>query len=624
MSDTSAARRHKVKYAKKTHIDPTDLPVLEYSTFRRILSWLSAYWWRSTVVVVCMLIAAALNLAPPLLLKRIIDVAIPQRNLDQLWICCAAMIVGPLLAGTLQVGQKYGAEIIGQQVMLDLRVALYSHLQKMPFEFFTRQKPGEIVSHVLNDVQGVGGAITGTLVDLIENTVVLASTLVLAFLLDWRLAIVAVAFLPVFVAPTRRVGRARKALKRSAQMRVAELTGLVTETLSVSGILVLKLFNGGDTEIRRFRNKADELKQLALEQSLVGRWFRLLLGSFEAVGPAIVLALGGWLVVRGEIPLGTVVAFVATMKRLYSPASQLAGVHVDLMTSYAYFDRVFAVLDRTASAGDHPHARPLKSAVGAIEFTNVSFAYGDSPAAVTAIDLAIQPGMTVGIVGPSGAGKSTLASLLVRLYDPSEGVVTIDGMDLRRITEQSLRANIGVVTQEAFLFHTTVLENLRYGNPSASVAEIEEAATRALIHDHIAALPDGYQTTVGERGYCFSAGERQRIAIARALVRNPGILVLDEATSALDYVTERQIMDALIPLFDGRTRVIVAHRLSTVKRADLIVVMDEGRIVERGTHATLMARAGLYARLWRSQERSSSLRPFRPAEDLERAAVANA
>jgi ATP-binding cassette subfamily B protein len=613
-----------MKFAKKTHIDPASLPVLDYSTFRRILTWLSVYWRRGALVVGCMLLAAALNLAPPLLLRRIIDVAIPRRDPGQLWICCAAMIVGPLLSGMLQVAEKYGAEIIGQQVMLDLRVALYSHLQKMPFAFFTRQKPGEIVSHLLNDVQGVGGAVTGTLVDLVENTIGLASTLVLAFVLDWRLAIVAVAFLPVFVAPTRRVGRARKALKRSAQMRIAELTGMVTETLSVSGILVLKLFNGGDTEVRRFRDKALELRQLALQQSLVGRWFRLLLGSFEAVGPAIVLALGGWLVLRGEIPLGTVVAFVATMKRLYSPASQLAGVHVDLMTSYAYFDRVFAVLDRTAAAGDHPEARPLTAAAGAIEFTNVSFAYGDSAQALTAIDLTIQPGTTVGIVGPSGAGKSTLASLLVRLHDPSEGVVTIDGIDLRLVTEASLRANIGVVTQEAFLFHTTVLENLRYGNPSASLAEIEDAARRALIHDHIAALPDGYRTIVGERGYCFSAGERQRIAIARALVRDPRILVLDEATSALDYVSERQVMDALIPISDGRTRVIVAHRLSTVRRADLIVVMDQGRIVERGTHATLMGRAGLYARLWRSQERSSTVLPFRPVDDLERAAGASA
>jgi ATP-binding cassette subfamily B protein len=389
---------------------------------------------------------------------------------------------------------------------------------------------------------------------------------------------------------------------------MSELTGIVTETLSVSGALMVKVFDTRDGEVRRFREKAEELQQLSLQQSLVGRWFQMILKLFESIGPAIVFALGGWLVIHGRIPLGTVVAFVAVMKRLYSPASDLANVHVDLMTSYAYFDRVFAVLDRTAAIRDDPAASTLPRPSGRIEFKNLSFAYDDDGIALSGIDLTVPPGMTIGIVGPSGAGKSTLASLLMRLYDPSQGAVMVDGHDVRRVSQASLRAHIAVVTQETFLFHSTVLENLRYGHPAASRAQVEQAAKRAHIHDLIASLPQGYNTVVGERGYRFSAGERQRLAIARAILKDPRILILDEATSALDSVSERAVQESLSPLLDGRTSLIIAHRLSTVRHADLIVVLNRGRIVERGTHGDLVSRKGLYARLWRSQARRDARR----------------
>lgn len=585
----------------KTHIDPRDLPAVEAATLRRILAYVRPYRRRAVLVIGCMLIGAALSLSLPWFVRRVVDEAIPRRDLRLLWLYCAAMVAGPAAAGLLDVVQKYGAESIGQQVMLDLRVALYRQFNAMPFAYFARQQPGESVSHVLNDVQGVGGAVSDTLMDVVQNVIVLLSTAAFVFALDWRLGLVAVGFLPVFIFPTRRVGRTRKALKRAVQARFSELTGILTETLSVSGALLVKVFGAEDFEITRFRAKADEIKRLSLEQTLAGRWFRMLLGLFEAAGPAIVFAAGGMLVIEGHIALGTIVAFVTVLKRLYGPASELAGVHVDLVTSYAYFDRVFAVLDQMPWIREAPNAIALSHPQGHIEIKDVSFGYGDDDQALSGITLDIPAGTVVGIVGPSGSGKSTLASLILRLYDVTDGSITIDGIDVRNIQSASLHEQIALVTQETFLFHSTVLENLRYARRSATVTEVEDAARRAQIHDLIASLPDGYETLVGERGYRFSAGERQRLAIARAIVRNPQILILDEATSSLDSESERMVQQALESLYQGRTTLMIAHRLSTVRHADTIVVIDRGRIVQRGTHDHLLAQPGLYSWLWRIQ-----------------------
>ena len=594
--------------ASKSHIDPQDLPALETTTLARIIDCVKPYRVRAAGVVACIALAALLNLASAWFVKRIIDVAIPHNDLELLWLYCCGLIAAPLLADLIQVAQKYGAETIAQDVMVDLRVALYRRLHEMPFAFFTKQKPGEAVTRVLNDVQGVGSAVGGTLVDIAQNSIVFVSTIAFVFALDWRLALLAIAALPLFVTPARGVGRKRQALKRAAQARMSELTGIVAETLSLSGALLVKNFDSADAEVRRFRRKAEELKQLSLEQTLAGRWFRLWLGAFEVIAPAIVFGLGGWLVMRGQIPLGSIVALVALMKRLYSPASELAGVHIDLLTSYAYFDRVFAVLDRTPSIRNDESAMRLPRVAGHIEFRNVSFAYDDSEQALDGIDLTIEPGMKVGIVGPSGAGKTTLVSLVTRLYDPTEGTVAVDGVDVRSVTQASLRANIASVSQETFLFHTTVLENIRYGSPTATRAEVERAARRAHIHDLIATLPDGYDTVVGDRGYRFSAGERQRLSIARTILRDPQILILDEATSALDSLSEQAVQESLNTLLDGRTSLIVAHRLSTIRDANLILVLDHGRIVEQGTHDELLAGRGLYAWLWHAQARREARR----------------
>ena len=591
--------------AHKTYIDPSSFPTVESDTLRRILTYLWPYRLRVALVVTCIALGAVLNLAPAWFVKRIVDDAIPRHDYRSLAFYCALMVAGPLLAGLLQIAQKFGAETIGQSVMFDLRVAVYRRLLDMPFTFFARQHPGEAITRVLNDVQGAGGVVSGTLVDVAQSTIVLVSTAAFVLLLDWRLGLLAVMLLPLFITPTRRVGKKRKALKRTLQARVGELTGFLAETLSVSGALTIRVFGAEESEIERLVRKSDEIRHLSLQQTLVGRWFQLLLGLFESIGPALVFAVGGVLVIHGQVPLGTIVAFVALVKRLYSPASSLAGVHVDLMTSYAYFERIFGTLDQA------PRKRAdgrfvLANAKGDVEFKRVSFAYDDSNRALSNIDLRIPAGQTVALVGPSGAGKSTMASLLAGLYEPTEGLVTIDGVDLKDVTEQSLRANTAIVTQDTFLFHASVLENLRYGKPSATQAEVEAAARQAQIHEVIAALPDGYDTIVGERGCRFSGGERQRLAIARAILKDPRILILDEATSSLDADSELVVQQALTRLRQGRTTLVIAHRLSTIADADSIVVFDRGRIVERGTHKSLLARSGLYAWLWRLHARQAT------------------
>jgi len=593
---------------KKVWIDTKQIPAVERETLGRILGYVRPYWPQAIVLGLCITSAAALNLLPPFFIKEIVDHAIPERQVTLLWALCFGMVAGPAIAGLFQVGQKYVAEKMGQQVMLDLRVQLYRHLHRMSISFFSRQKPGETVSYILNDVQGVGGVVTNTLVDVVQNTVVLVSTVVFIIVLDWRLALVAIGLLPLFITPTRRVGNQRKQLKRDSQARTAELTGILSETFSVSGALLLKVFGTEETEITRFRRKAEELMTLSIEQSLAGRWFRMLLGLFESFGPAAVFALGGWLVIQGEIELGTVVAFVTLLKRLYTPASQLAGVHVDLMTSYAYFDRIFHVLDLVPEIVDAPDAMNLAKVDGRISFQKVGFCFRETEKILQEIDLEIPSGKTIALVGPSGSGKTTLASLVPRLYEVNEGAVLVDGVDVRSIRMESLRSQIAVVSQETFLFHASVFENLRYGKPDASMEDVKEAARLAQIHAHIETLPEGYETLVGERGVRFSGGERQRLAIARAILKNPRILILDEATSALDSTNEALVQDALAPLRKGRTSLVIAHRLSTIRDADLIVVMEKGRIVERGTHAELLDLNGMFAKLWREQHRAETVR----------------
>jgi ATP-binding cassette, subfamily B, bacterial len=573
----------------------------ERATLSRILSYFRPYRRQVAWVMGSIGLSALAGGAPPLLIKRIVDHSIPEQRTAELCWLCAGMVVGPLLAGLLGVAHKHLAAWIGEQVMYDLRLELFSHVQRQSLAFFANAKPGELISRVLTDVQGIGQALQDNLVKLLQNVLVLAVSVALIVALDWRLALVALSALPLFVFPARKVGRQRKQLKRDTQARMAELTGILMETLSLSGVLLIKVFGARKRETRRLRDKALELQAASLRQNLVGRWFQMLMKLFEDLGPALVYGVGGYLVIRHELGLGTVLAFVALLKKLYSPASDLAGVHVDIVTSYGYFERVLAVLDLEPSIENAPDAVALEHVDGSLKFDDVSFAYGEHGATLSNIDLDIAPGESVAVVGASGAGKSTLAALALRLYDPSAGRILLDGHDYRQIKLKTLRQHIAVVSQETYLFHASIADNLRYARPAATPSELEAAARTAQIHEFISSLPQGYETLVGERGYRLSGGERQRLAIARAVLADPKILILDEATSALDATNERLIQTALESLLAGRTSLIIAHRLSTIQNANRIVLLDKGRVVEIGNHRALLERRGHYARLYEQQ-----------------------
>lgn len=587
---------------------------LARDTAKRVWGFARAYRVTIGFFLAAIIAAALLALVPPLVVRRIIDVAIPQDDRSAIWWLAGFAVVAALADAVLQIVQRWCSARVGEGLIADLRRALYAKVQRLPLAFFTRTPTGAITSRLNNDVVGAQTAVTSTLGSVVSNVIVLATTLAAMLALEWRLTLLALVVLPLFIVPARRVGRRLQVISREQMQHNAAMNTQMTERFNVSGAALVKLFGSPDREIETFGSRADAVRDAGIRAAMLGRVFFVALGLVAAVGTAAIYGIGAQLVVSEEITVGTLVALAAFVTRIYQPLTGLTNARVDLMTSMVSFERVFEVLDAPEPITDKPGAYDLIDPAGRVELDDVTFRY---PAAqessiasmetqtipgadpdidvLTRLRLALEPGETVALVGASGAGKSTLASLIPRLYDTTSGAVRIDGHDVRDLTLASLRRSIGVVSQDPHLFHESIGDNLRYADPEATDHDIVEACRAARIHDTIAALPDGYDTVVGERGYRLSGGEKQRLAIARLLLKDPAVMILDEATSHLDNDNEAHVQASIEAALHGRTALVIAHRLSTVRSADRIAVLDGGSIVEIGNHDELVANDGLYA-----------------------------
>jgi ATP-binding cassette subfamily B protein len=598
---------------------------LASGTARRVWGFARPYRGTITLFLAAIVAAALLALVPPLVVRRIIDVAIPSAQAsgdrDPIWWLAGIAVAAALLDAVLQIVQRWCSARVGEGLIADLRRTLFAKVQRLPIAFFTRTPTGAITSRLNNDVVGAQSALTSTLGSVVSNVIVLVTTLAAMVALEWRLTLLALVVMPLFIVPARRVGRRLQVISREQMQHNAAMNTQMTERFNVSGALLVKLFGSLDRENATFGRRADAVRDAGVRAAMLGRVFFVALGLVAAVGTAAIYGIGAQLVVSEEISVGTLVALAALVTRVYQPLTGLTNARVDLMTSMVSFERVFEVLDAPEPIHDRPRAVDLIAPQGRVELRDVTFRY--PPASESSIasleqqsipgadpdrdvlrdlSLTVEPGETVAVVGASGAGKSTLVSLVPRLYDVTAGAVLVDGFDVRDLTLDTLRAAIGVVSQDPHLFHESIADNLRYARPEATPAELVDACVAARIHDTIAALPDGYDTVVGERGYRLSGGEKQRLAIARLLLKNPAIMILDEATSHLDNDNEAHIQASIVAALRGRTAIVIAHRLSTVRSADRIAVLDGGRIVELGTHEQLVVRNGLYAAQLRAGE----------------------
>lgn len=604
---------------------------VDKKTVRRVVATFRPYRRKVNLVAFAIVVTALLGVVNPLLIKVVFDKALRCSTdachpvMPLLIRYVGWMVIIPIVAGIIGIGQTYLANDVGQHVMQDLRNALYRHLQFMPLRFFTSTRTGEIQSRLSNDVGGVQSVVTDTASSILSNVVIIVSTLIVMLKLSVPLTLMSLAMMPFFLWFTAKVGKARQLVASNTQKSMADLSAVTEETLSVSGILLSKSFGRQSYEIDRFRKENEKLTNLQIRQTMIGRSFFAVIQIFFSIMPALTYLVAGWVTHKNPVAFGgagTIVSFTTLQSRLYFPLGMMLQVSVDVRSSFALFDRIFEYLDMSHEIADAPDAMELPAATGRVRFNDVWFRYEEPsepvdgeeaaleparPWTLEGVSLEIEPGQLAALVGPSGAGKTTITYLVPRLYDVQRGSIEIDGHDLRRVKLESIGDAIGVVTQETYLFHTTVRENLLYGNPDATDEQLVAAAKAAFIHERIMELPENYDTLVGERGYKLSGGEKQRLAIARVILKDPSILILDEATSSLDSTSERLVQEALEPLMHGRTTIAIAHRLSTILSADIIFVVERGRVVERGTHDELLAQGGLYSRLYDQQFRGGTV-----------------
>ena len=582
--------------------------------------WRFAKPYRGMVVgfLVTVVIEALLGLVPPLLFGRIIDDVIPNQDKGLLAVFAALIVGASLLGGVVSLFERYWSSRIGEGVIYDLRTALFDHVQRLPIAFFTRTQTGTLTNRLNNDVIGAQRALTTTLGTVVSNVITLVTTLIAMLVIEWRLTVLALILTPFFVAPYQKIGRIQQGITRDGMNLNAAMNVTMTERFNVSGALLAKLFGRQADEVELFRSRAEEVRDIGVRSAMFTRGFMIALGLLGSIGTALVYGLGGLFAINGDFQPGQLAVMGLLVGRIYQPLTGLTNARIDVLTALVSFDRVFEVLDAEIPLADKPGAVELVDPEGRIEFDQVMFRYPlstetivpslETPSStisdenedptIQELTFTIEPGQLVALVGPSGAGKTTITNLVPRLYDVTEGAIRVDGVDVRDYQQESLRRAIGVVVQDPHLFHESIADNLRYAKPDATDAEMEEACRSAQIHDTIARLPGGYDTVVGERGYRFSGGEKQRLSIARMLLKDPAVVILDEATSHLDSENEALVQEALAKALAGRTAIVIAHRLSTITQADQILVLDRGNLVQHGSHDHLLGEGGLYADLY--------------------------